>query len=143
MNYTENIISKYRANGFKLTPQRLAILKCLDGNTSHPTAEDIYVEIKKTHPTVSFATVYNTLTSLKDMGALLEVTIDPDRKHFDPNTEAHHHIICTKCGRIGDIFVNYSDALALPDEAGKEFHLTGNHVDFYGLCKKCRTKGQV
>lgn len=143
MNYTENIISKYRANGSKLTPQRLAILKCLDGNTSHPTAEDIYVEIKKTHPTVSFATVYNTLTSLKDMGALLEVTIDPDRKHFDPNTEAHHHIICTKCGRIGDIFVNYSDALALPDEAGKEFHLTGNHVDFYGLCKKCGTKGQV
>ena len=49
MNYTENIIGKYRANGFKLTPQRLAILKCLDGNTSHPTAEDIYVEIKKTH----------------------------------------------------------------------------------------------
>ena len=143
MNYTENIIGKYRANGFKLTPQRLAILKCLDGNTSHPTAENIYVEIKKTHPTVSFATVYNTLQSLKDMGEILEVTIDPDRKHFDPNTEAHHHIICTNCGKIGDIFVDYSQALTLPQEVGAEFSPTGNHVDFYGLCKKCRIKGRV
>src|SRR3972149_10413434 len=81
----ERIVSKYRGKGFKLTPQRIAILKFLEGNTCHPTAEDIYTEIKKRYPTVSFATVYNTVQVLKDKGELLEVTIDPARKHFDPN----------------------------------------------------------
>ncbi|MBI5598388.1 MAG: transcriptional repressor, partial [Deltaproteobacteria bacterium] len=53
-------IERYREKGLKLTPQRLAILEYLEGNTSHPTAEDIYRAIKRKHPTVSFATVYNT-----------------------------------------------------------------------------------
>ena len=136
----ERILSKYRGKGFKLTPQRIAILKFLEGNTSHPTAEDIYTEIKKKYPTVSFATVYNTVQALRDRGELLEITIDPQRKHFDPNPSAHHHIMCTGCGRIGDVFTDYSKALALPKEVTSEFSVTGNHVDFYGVCSSCRKK---
>lgn len=136
----ERILSKYRGKGFKLTPQRIAILKFLDGNTNHPTAEDIYTEIKKKYPTVSFATVYNTVQALRDRGELLEITIDPQRKHFDPNPSAHHHIMCTGCGKIGDVFTDYSKALDLPEEVTKEFSVTGNHVDFYGVCSSCRKK---
>jgi Fur family peroxide stress response transcriptional regulator len=136
----ERILSKYRGKGFKLTPQRIAILKFLEGNTNHPTAEDIYTEIKKKYPTVSFATVYNTVQALRDRGELLEITIDPQRKHFDPNPSAHHHIMCTGCGRIGDVFTDYSKALALPEEVTDEFRVTGNHVDFYGVCSSCRQK---
>lgn len=134
------IIDRYKGKGFKLTPQRIAILKFLEGNTGHPTAEDIFIEIKKKHPTVSFATVYNTIQALKDRGDLLEVTIDPERKHFDPNPSPHHHIICTACGRIGDIFVDYSAALTLPEETLKEFTPTGNHIDFHGVCRDCSTR---
>ncbi|MEK7313260.1 MAG: transcriptional repressor, partial [Deltaproteobacteria bacterium] len=54
------IIEEYKAKGFRLTPQRIAVLEYLEGNTTHPTAEDIFIAIKKKHPTVSFATVYNT-----------------------------------------------------------------------------------
>lgn len=136
----ERILRKYRGKGFKLTPQRIAILKFLEGNTNHPTAEDIYTEIKKKYPTVSFATVYNTVQALRDRGELLEITIDPQRKHFDPNPSAHHHIMCTGCGRIGDVFTDYSKALSLPEEVTKEFSVTGNHVDFYGVCSSCRRK---
>ncbi|MCC6501966.1 MAG: transcriptional repressor [Deltaproteobacteria bacterium] len=136
----ESVLRKYRGKGFKLTPQRIAILKFLDGNTSHPTAEDIYTEIKKKYPTVSFATVYNTVQALRDRGELLEITIDPQRKHFDPNPSAHHHIMCTGCGRIADVFTDYSKALTLPEEVTSEFHVTGNHVDFYGVCSDCRKK---
>ncbi|MFQ5736424.1 MAG: Fur family transcriptional regulator [Thermodesulfobacteriota bacterium] len=136
----DKIISRYRGKGFKLTPQRIAILQFLEGNTGHPTAEEIYSEIKKTNPTVSFATVYNTLQALKDRGELLEITIDPQRKHFDPNPEPHHHIICTECKKIGDIFVDYSMALSLPEEVLEEFQATGNHIDFYGICRDCRQK---
>jgi len=136
----ERILRKYRGKGFKLTPQRIAILKFLDGNTHHPTAEDIYTEIKKKYPTVSFATVYNTVQALKDRGDILEITIDPQRKHFDPNPSPHHHIMCTACGKIGDVFTDYSKALLLPEEVTSEFHVTGNHVDFYGVCAACRRK---
>ncbi len=134
----DKILKKYKGKGFKLTPQRIAILRFLDGNTGHPTADEIYREIKKTHPTVSFATVYNTVQALKERGELLEITIDPQRKHFDPNPEPHHHIICTECGKIGDIFVDYSKALTLPGTVLEEFHTTGNHIDFYGICTGCR-----
>ncbi len=134
----EEIIKRYKGKGFKLTPQRLAILKFLEGNTNHPTAEDIFVDIKKRYPTVSFATVYNTVQALRDRGEILEITIDPERKHFDPNPKPHHHIICSKCRRIGDIFTDYSEALTLPEHITNEYTVTGNHIDFYGTCKKCQ-----
>jgi len=134
----EKIIDRYRGKGFKLTPQRIAILKFLEGNTNHPTAEDIFTEVKKKNPTISFATVYNTIQALKDRGEILEITIDPERKHFDPNPDPHHHIICAKCKKIDDIFVDYSEALKLPEDVLDRFSPMGNHVDFYGVCKDCQ-----
>ncbi len=134
----ESIIEKYRAKGFKLTPQRLAILRYLDGNKDHPTAEDIYRDLKKTNPTLSFATVYNTVQALVQRGELVEITIDPRKRHFDPNARPHHHIRCTACGRIEDVMVDYAPYLDLPEEVEKEFTVTGNHVDFYGICNNCR-----
>lgn len=134
----EDLINKYRDKGFKLTPQRIEILRILEGNTSHPTAEEIYREIKKKYGTVSFSTVYNTLQALKERGELLEVTIDPERKHFDPNPTPHHHIVCGSCGKIEDVFEDYSGALKLPDKVLEKFTTTGNHIDFYGICADCK-----
>ena len=134
----KELIEKYREKGFKLTPQRLAILNYLDGNTSHPSAEDIYKHIKRVYPTVSFATVYNTLQVLHEKGEVMEITIDPQKKHYDPNTRAHHHIICTECNKIVDIFEDYSEALRLPQHIVSSFKPTGNHIDFYGICKECQ-----
>lgn len=134
----ERIINRYKGKGFKLTPQRIAILCFLEGNTGHPTAEDIFNEIKKQFPTVSFATVYNTVQALRERGELIEVTIDPERKHFDPNPRPHHHVMCSVCKKIGDVFADYSEALGLPDEILNEFTVTGNHIDFVGVCAVCR-----
>ncbi len=136
----KELITKYRKKGFKLTPQRLAIMKFLEGNTSHPAADDIYRHIKKEYPTVSFATVYNTLQALKDKGEVLELTIDFEKKHYDPNTKPHHHIICIDCSKIGDIFEDYSEALRLPYHILKEFKPAGNHINFYGICRGCQKK---
>lgn len=136
----ENIISKYKDKGIRLTPQRIAILKFLEGNTDHPAAEDIYRKVRRRYPTISFATVYNTLQTLTEKGDLLEITIDPTRKHYDPNTTPHHHIVCTDCNEIMDVFVDYSDVLTLPSHVLREFKPVGNHVDFYGVCRKCQKK---
>jgi Fur family peroxide stress response transcriptional regulator len=129
-------MEKYKQIGFKLTPQRLAILDYLEGNKNHPSADAIYSEVSKRFPTMSFATVYNTLDALREKGRILELTIDPDKKRFDPNTMPHHHLICLKCRNIVDIDAQFN--LKLPDRYSKEFEITGNHIEFYGVCPLCR-----
>lgn len=129
-------MEKYKQLGFKLTPQRLAILDYLDGNTSHPSAEDVYREVAKKFPTMSFATVYNTLETLRQRGGVLELNIDPEKKRFDPNTEPHHHLICLKCRRIVDVHRMYELPLPKADLSG--FQVIGNHIEFYGFCPKCQ-----
>ncbi len=133
-------IERYKDSGFKLTPQRLAILHFLEGNTDHPTAEDIFLAVKTNFPTISIATVYNTLQALKERGKVLELTIDPERKHYDPNTTPHHHVVCTECNEIGDIFEDYSETLQPPEYVLRRFRIAGNHVNFYGICKSCQDK---
>jgi Fur family peroxide stress response transcriptional regulator len=129
---------KYKELGLKLTPQRLSILSYLEGNKEHPTAEEIYKKVSKKFPTMSLATVYNTLETLKRKGMLSEITIDPEKRHFDPNMDKHHHLICSRCKKITDIEIEFD--LAVPKEAMHGFEITGNHVEFYGICPDCRTK---
>ena len=136
MDTVENLVEKLRSKSFKITPQRLGIFKILEGNLSHPSAEDIFFKIKKTYPTISFTTVYKTLDVLEKMGEVLKIAIDNERKHYDPNTYTHHHIICLECNKITDID---EDAISptLPDEILSEFTLSRYHVSFYGTCKDC------
>ena len=128
-------MKKYKNLCLKLTPQRLAILEYLEGNTDHPLASDIYNAVCKRFPTMSFATVYNTLKALKGKASIQELTIDPDKKRFDPNTVHHHHLICTECRKIIDIETEFE--LDLPELQKHGFEITGNHIDFYGVCPKC------
>ena len=126
-------MEKYSHSHLRLTPQRIAILDYLEGNKSHPSAEDIYRAVVKKFPTVSLATVYNTLSALERRGQLLKLTIDPSKARYDPNTSPHHHLICNLCKTIVDVDARYH--LALPDT---DFEVTGSHVEFYGTCQKCR-----
>ena len=121
--------------GLRMTPQRIAVFDYLEGNKRHPSAEDIYKAISKKFPTMSFTTVYNTLSALKNHGRLIELTIDPDKKRFDPNTSSHHHLMCVNCRRIVDVQIDYH--LASPDS---DFEIIGNHIEFYGICTKCKVK---
>jgi Fur family peroxide stress response transcriptional regulator len=131
-------MKKYRDIGLKLTPQRLAILDYLDGNKEHPSAENIYRAVSKKFPTMSFATVYNTLETLRKKGTVLELLIDAAKKRFDPNTAPHHHLICVKCKRIVDIMGDYE--LSIPDAERMSFEVIGNHIEFHGICQACRKK---
>ncbi len=128
-------MKKYKDIGLKLTPQRLAILDYLEGNKEHPSAEDIYKAISERFPTMSFSTVYNTLETLKQKGMLWELTIDADKKRFDPNTAHHNHLICITCKRIVDIHSKYE--LEVDDNDKKGFQIVGSHVEFYGICPEC------
>jgi Fur family peroxide stress response transcriptional regulator len=131
---------RFKEAGLKITPQRMAVFRVLEGKTTHPTADDIYQEIKKIYPNTSMATVYNTLDSLVELGLVRELTIEPDRRHFDPDASPHHHVICVRCNRIDDIFEELPQMTRLPDSVSGKYSLLGYNVEFYGVCKGCQRK---
>ena len=120
-----------------MTPQRAAILRLLDGNKRHPSAEDIYARIKRKFSGMSFATVYNTLQSLLSAGKLAEVRIDSKRSRFDPGLKPHSHLMCVHCGAILDLPLSRP-----PLPAGKPagFRVLRCNVEFYGVCRDCGRK---
>jgi Fur family peroxide stress response transcriptional regulator len=131
-------MEKYRHIGFKLTPQRIAILDYLEGNKDHPSADDIYKTVSKKFTTMSIATVYTTLAALKERGAVLELTVDPDKKRYDPTTESHGHLICISCKRIVDIPGEHQ--LELSESAKQNFTVLKSHLEVHGYCPACNNK---
>ena len=131
-------MDRYRGMGLKLTPQRLAILHYLEGNTEHPSADDIFRTVSKKYPTMSLATVYNTLEALRQRGHLRELTIDPSKKRFDPNPKAHNHLICVRCKKTVDIHTEIKISVSSRESSG--FEIIGHHIEFYGICGQCRSR---
>lgn len=131
-------MEKYRLLNIKLTPQRLAILDYLNENKSHPSAETIYKAVSKQFPTMSFATVYNTLETLLNKGSIRELKIESGKKRYDHDIKPHHHIICVKCNKIVDLYKDYK--IPLPDEITQEFELINKNIEFYGTCQNCKKK---
>ncbi len=136
MDTVDHLVEKFKSKSLKITPQRLGVFKILEGNSMHPSDENTYDEIKRVYPTISFTTVYKTLDVLEEMGEISKVTIDTERKHYDPNTDVHHHIICLKCNKISDIKEDYINP-RLPREIFDEFTPSSYQISFYGTCKKC------
>ena len=137
METVEKLTKVLRNHSMKITPQRLMIFQILENNTSHPSAEEVYKRVKDIYPTVSFTTIYKTLEVLRDLGELRELTIDDARKHYDPNTNTHHHIICTSCKKILDVFEDFSPHVKLPESFNANYLISHFQVSFYGVCKEC------
>ncbi|MEE9604870.1 MAG: Fur family transcriptional regulator [Candidatus Scalindua sp.] len=136
MDTVDNLVEKFKRKRLKITPQRLGIFRILEENSMHPSAEDVFKEIRESYPTISFTTVYKTLEIMEKMGEILKVTIDEQRKHYDPDTNVHHHIICSKCNKISDIKKEYIKP-RLPREVLDEFTPSSYQISFYGTCRKC------
>jgi Fur family peroxide stress response transcriptional regulator len=117
--------------GRKLTPQRMAIVHEIAEDLTHPTAQDLFERLRPAFPTMSFATVYNTLDALARCGLTGELRIG-GAVRFDPNTSAHHHAVCDKCGAIADIPV--SDPL--PKKV-RGFRVRTEERTYRGLCGRC------
>ena len=137
METIEKLTKKLRSHGMKITPQRLMIFKVLENNTSHPSAENVYKKVKRIYPNVSFTTIYKTLETLRELGEVREFTIDDDRKHYDPNTSIHHHVICSTCKRILDVFEDFTPHVKLPASVKKDYTVSGFQIFFHGICKEC------
>ena len=138
-NRVQELVAGLRANGHRLTPQRLAVLRVLAESPDHPSVEQIYDKVRRQHPMISLATVYKTVETLKGMGQVLELEFSGASNRYDGRwIEPHVHLVCRGCGRIQDL-----EFPALTQEAGEAAEragdqLLGHRLDFYGLCPNCR-----
>jgi Fur family transcriptional regulator, iron response regulator len=96
-------ITLLRAKGIQPTPQRIAVAESLLGAKTHPSADQVWEAVQKVCPTVSRATVYNTLNLLVEKGLARAQVLREGTVVFDPHVEAHHHFIDEESGKIYDI----------------------------------------
>ena len=115
--------------------QRDAVLQNLSERYDHPTAEEVYISVKKVIPSVSLATVYRNLKLLESEGMILKITT-PDSDRFDGHTHKHYHFTCNTCKRVLDLDLDDDvNVNALPKNFGGT--VTGHELMFYGLCESC------
>jgi Fur family peroxide stress response transcriptional regulator len=133
-----SIIETLRKKGYKATTQRIAICRFVLHSREHPSAQRIYDEVKKVHPTVSLATVYKTLQILREQGLIQELDLPESMARFDSYVEPHVNLVCLQCGKIQDFDDNTAREMVESVSAKAEFTRTGQRLDIYGLCKTCR-----
>jgi Fe2+ or Zn2+ uptake regulation protein len=137
MQHAEKLIDLFRQKGLRITPQRRLILEVLDGDASHPTAEELYQRVVLALPDISRTTVYNTLRELVSLGELREVQgLSAGRLRYDTRSDAHHHLFCTRCQALIDIGCDLEISLAPGESAG--YKITRYQVTFYGICPDCQ-----
>src|SRR5215472_6793134 len=83
-----------------LTRQRRVVLEVVQAGDTHPTASEVFERARKKMPTISFATVYNSLRYLKEAGLVREVTFGSGASRYDRETDRHDHAICARCGKL-------------------------------------------
>lgn len=125
-----------RQAGYRITRPRQAILSYLAAAESHPGAWEIYQEVRKSHPGLSLATVYNTLSVLARSG-LVKMLEFEQQSRWETNLTPHINLICLKCGKISDLEGNFplqpEDLLNQVD-----FQVLDYRMEYYGICSECR-----
>jgi Fe2+ or Zn2+ uptake regulation protein len=130
------LAQQFRAQGLKVTPQRECIFSVLEGNDAHPTADAVFAEARRRMPTMSLKTVYQTLNDLAEMGEVHLLELGTGSGRFDPNVEPHHHLVCTRCGKVRDLHADFPD-VTIPTALRQGFSLGTPEVVFRGLCASC------
>lgn len=138
--HIEQFIANCKNKGLSVTYQRLAVFKSLTSKSSHPTADDIYNQVKIDHPTISLATVYKTLETLSENDLISKVTPLHDLARYDGENESHHHLVCIKCKKIIDIHDENLNGLSLSTQDNNGFEILDYRVQFDGICHECQTK---
>lgn len=132
------MLAAVRASGLKLTPQRMAIVRELAADPTHPTAQELFERLRSALPTMSFATVYNTLDALAQAGLCAPLSLSPGAARFDPNMHPHHHAVCDVCGLVRDVEFEgepVAAAQAIPSAPG--FEVLSVERIYRGICAEC------
>jgi Fur family peroxide stress response transcriptional regulator len=134
----DELISALKLREFRLTPQRVELVRLIAVSEGHPSASQLYEKIRDRFPTMSPATVYKTLALLKEMRQVMEIALHDD-SHYDGNRlDPHSHLICINCNKIVDGDVNLETSAIRKLEQASGFQIIRPQLAFYGLCPDCR-----
>jgi len=137
------MIAALREAGYRITPQRQAICRLLAGTDTHPTAQEIFEQLKTEYPSLSLATVYNTLEALVNLGLVFALGSAGDgRVHYDADTQPHVNLACISCHRVVDLPSEHIQALDEEVSMHSGYRILGARVLYYGLCPDCQSKPQ-
>jgi Fur family peroxide stress response transcriptional regulator len=124
---------------FRLTPQRMAICRYLSETRSHPTPNDIFLAVHTQFPTISRATVYNTVAVLKDLGEIVELPSAAGASvRYETDLTPHVNLKCTRCGQIFDFPMENIDEIFEIIDAHTDFQLKNIHIEGDGICPDCQ-----
>ena len=134
---------KLQDTGFKITPQRRAIIEVLLKNDSkHLSSEEIYDLVKDICPGIGIATVYRSMQVLDEVGVISKLNLDDGCIRYEinlnENSHHHHHLICKKCSRIIEVEEDLLEEIESSIEKMYGFKVLDHDVKFYGLCKNCK-----
>jgi Fur family peroxide stress response transcriptional regulator len=120
------------------TRQREAVLRVLRNTRSHPTADQIYDEVRKEMPNISKGTVYRNLQVLQEDGFITELNINGTQSRYEFKQDSHYHFRCERCGQVFDL--DEPVILELDDRVAKKtgFKVSYHQTEFRGLCKDCQ-----
>ena len=135
----DQMLSKLKDHDFRITPQRLAVLKVLAASDGHPTVERIYETVRTEFPTTSIATIYKTVNLLKQINEVLELGFADGSNRYDGNKPyPHPHVVCTQCKKIIDPDLGSLKDMTKEVVAETGFQILTHRVDFFGLCRECQ-----
>jgi Fur family peroxide stress response transcriptional regulator len=124
--------------GEKLTRQREAVLQVIREREDHPTANEIFQAARLRLPTISYATVYNSLRFLKEAGLVHEIKFGNGASRYDRETERHDHAICSDCGKLVDFDLPQAADLMQAAARKSKFKPASIHLTLRGICPDCR-----
>jgi Fe2+ or Zn2+ uptake regulation protein len=143
MRTVDELTDSFREQGLRVTPQRQCIFRLLQGHDGHPTVESLYEAAQVEMPTISLKTVYQTVHDLAGMGEVTLIDLGTGSVRVDPNVdEAHHHLICMRCGKVRDLLVDVSE-LAPTARQRHGFTVASVEVNFRGVCEECASLAPV
>lgn len=121
----------------KFSKQRECIKEYLLQTKSHPNAEDVYMHIRESFPSISLGTVYRNLNFLVARGEILRLAYDDESIHYDGNINPHYHFVCRNCRKVIDLHMVDLSHINILAEAHFKGKIEGHSIFFSGLCSKC------
>lgn len=135
----DEMVGALREQNFRLTPQRLEILRILAASREHPSVEQVFEDVRKRFPTTSLATVYRNILKLKELGQVLELGFAEGGNRYDGNRPfSHPHMVCVKCRQIMDPDVENLEDLTARLAQATGFKIINHRLDFFGICPRCQ-----
>ena len=102
----QKLITLSKERGLKLTPQRMVIFTILSEANQHITVDEVYQRAKEEYPMLSLATVYRNMEQMVESDLLKHLDLGGTSMRYDTNLEKHHHFVCTKCGKVSDVYLD-------------------------------------